>query len=54
MYVIFILCNFAVVSCLGLVFVDTVGDSNNIPQFVKYKIRQDVDYTPGTNKIRHW
>lgn len=39
---------------LGLVFVDATGDGNNIPQFVKYKIRQDVDFTPATNKIRHW
>lgn len=37
----------------SLVF-ESTGDSNDMPQFVKYKIRQDVDFTPGTNRIRRW
>ena len=38
----------------GLVFEDSVGDLDNVPKFIKYKIRQDVDYTPATNRIRRW
>lgn len=38
----------------GLVFEDSAGDLDNVPKFIKYKIRQDVDYTPATNRIRRW
>ncbi|XP_027045418.1 ATP-binding cassette sub-family A member 1-like isoform X2 [Pocillopora damicornis] len=38
----------------SLVFEDSVGDLDNVPKFIKYKIRQDVDYTPATNRIRRW
>ncbi|KAL9951119.1 hypothetical protein ACROYT_G043723 [Oculina patagonica] len=44
----------AVPTIASLVFVDSTGDLNNLPKYIKYKIRQDVDYTPATNRIRHW
>lgn len=37
----------------GLVF-ESLDGTDDMPQFVKYKIRQDVDFTPGTNRIRNW
>lgn len=37
----------------GLVF-ESLDDTGDMPQFVKYKIRQDVDFTPGTYRIRNW
>ena len=44
-----------VVFCLksGLVF-ESLDDTDDMPQFVKYKIRQDVDFTPTTYRIRNW
>ena len=45
---------FFIIFLTGLVFEDSVGDLDNVPKFIKYKIRQDVDYTPATNRIRRW
>ncbi|PFX16944.1 ATP-binding cassette sub-family A member 1 [Stylophora pistillata] len=38
----------------SLVFEDSTGDLDNVPKFIKYKIRQDVDYTPATSRVRRW
>lgn len=37
----------------SLVF-ESLDDTDDMPQFVKYKIRQDVDFTPATYRIRNW
>ena len=37
----------------GLVF-ESLDGTDDMPQFVKYKIRQDVDFTPATYRIRNW